>query len=75
MNTTKGLTHKVFHIKTGTNIFSSDCWIIVYKIQTAKNPRHQEKIKAEIAAGNPHKKGPIYGTISNSHANIASVHF
>ena len=75
MNTTKGLIHRVFHIKTGTNIFSSDCWIIVYKIQTAKNPHHHENMSAEIAAGNHHKNGQIYGTISNNPANIARVHF
>ena len=75
MKTIKGLIHKVFHIRTGTNIFSSDCCIIVYKIQTAKNPHRHENISAEIAAGNHHKNGQIYGTISNNHANIARVHF
>ena len=49
-NTSNGLTHKVFHIKTGTKNFSSDCWIIVYKITTAKNHHPPENIRAEIAA-------------------------
>ena len=73
--TIKGLTHKVFHINTGTRIFSSDCCIIVYKIATARNPHHPEKIRADTAAGNHHKNGPRYGIISNNHANIARVHF
>jgi hypothetical protein len=75
IKTTNGLIHRVFHIKTGTRIFSSDCWIIVYKIQTAKNPHHHENMRAEIAAGNHHKNGQIYGTISNNPANMARVHF
>lgn len=73
--TSNGLTHKVFHMKTGTKIFSSDCWIIVYNIHTARNPRNQDDIKAKIAAGSHHKNGQIYGTISNNPANIARVHF
>jgi hypothetical protein len=73
--TTKGLTHNVFHIIIGTNNFSSDCWIIVYRIMTARNHHHPEKIKADIAAGNHHKNGQIYGIISNKPANIARVHF
>ena len=28
-----------------------------------------------MAAGNHHKNGQIYGTISNNHANMARVHF
>ena len=75
MKTTRGLIHKVFHIKNGTSIFSSDCWIIVYNIQTARNHHHHENMSAEIAAGNHHKNGQIYGTISNNHANMAKVHF
>jgi hypothetical protein len=75
MKTIKGLIHKVFHINTGTNIFSSDCWIITYRIQTAKNPRHHENKRAEIAAANHHNIGQRYGTISNKPANIARVHF
>ena len=71
----RGLTHKVFHISTGTRIFSSDCCITVYKIATAINPHHQEKISADTAAGSHHRNGPRYGIISNSHANIARVHF
>lgn len=74
-NTSNGLTHKVFHMITGTNNFSSVCWITVYKIITAKTPRRPEKIKAEIAAGAAHRNGQIYGIISNSHANRANVHF
>jgi hypothetical protein len=74
-NTIKGLTHSVFHINTGTRTFSSDCCIIVYKIATAMNPHHPEKIRADTAAGNHHKNGPRYGIISNNHANIARVHF
>ena len=58
INTNSGLTHRVFHIKTGTKNFSSDCWIITYRIHTARNPRHPENISADIAAGNPHKNGP-----------------
>ena len=73
--TTNGLTHKVFHIRTGTKIFSSDCCMIVYRIHTARNPHHPENISAEIAAGNHHKNGQRYGTISNNHANMARVHF
>jgi hypothetical protein len=75
MKTTKGLTHNVFHIITGTNNFSSDCWIIVYKIITARNPHHPENISAEMAAGSHPRNGPIYGIISNIHANIARVNF
>jgi hypothetical protein len=47
----------------------------VYKIQTAKNPRHHENRRAEIAAANHHNIGQRYGTISNKPANIARVHF
>ena len=75
INTTNGLTHKVLHISTGTKSFSSDCWIIVYKIITAKNHHHHVKIKADTAAGSHHKNGPRYGIISNNPANIARVHF
>jgi hypothetical protein len=75
IKTIRGLTHKVFPINIGTNIFSSDCWIIVYKITTARNHRHQENISADIAAGSHHKNGPRYGIISNKPANIARVHF
>lgn len=75
MNTIKGLTHKLFHINTGTSNFSSDCCIIVYNIITAKTPHHHEKIKAETVAGTAHKNGPRYGIISNNHANKASVAF
>lgn len=75
IKTIKGLTHRVFHITTGTKIFSSDCWIITYKTITANNPHHHENMKADIAAGKHHKKGPRYGIISNNPANIASVHF
>ena len=57
MNTTKGLTHKVFHINTGTRIFSSDCWIIMYRIITARNHHHPENMRAEIAAGIHHRNG------------------
>ena len=74
-NTIRGLTHRVFHINIGTNIFSSDCWIIMYKITTAKNHHHQENIRADMAAGSHHKNGPRYGIISNKPANIARVHF
>ena len=49
--------------------------MIVYKITTAKNHRHQENIRADIAAGSHHKNGPRYGIISNKPANIARVHF
>jgi hypothetical protein len=73
--TISGLTHKVFHIKIGTSNFSSDCCINKYTIPTARNPHPPENIRADIAAGNPHKNGPRYGIISNSHANIARVHF
>ena len=73
--TTNGLTHRVFHIKTGTKIFSSDCWIIVYNIHTAKNHHRQEDISAKIAAGNHHRNGQMYGIISNSPAKMARVHF
>lgn len=75
INTIRGLTHNVFHINTGTKNFSSDCWINVYKIITARNHRHPENMSADIAAGNHHKNGPRYGIISNNHANIARVHF
>ena len=49
--------------------------MIVYKITTARNHRHQENIRADIAAGSHHKNGPRYGIISNKPANIARVHF
>ena len=75
INTTRGLTHKVFHINTGTRSFSSDCWIIVYRIITARNHHHPENIRADIAAGSHHKNGHKYGIISNNQANIANVHF
>ena len=58
MNTINGLTPRVFHIKTGTKNFSSDCWIIIYKITTAKNHHHPENIRTDIAAGIHHRKGP-----------------
>ena len=32
-------------------------------------------MRADIAAGKHHKKGPMYGIISNNQANIARVHF
>ena len=73
MNTIKGLTHSVFHIKTGTKNFSSDCCIIVYSITTARTHHRPANIKAETAAGTAHKNGPRYGIISNNHAKIASV--
>ena len=47
----------------------------MYRIQTAKNHHHHENISAETAAGNHHKNGQIYGTISNNQASIARVHF
>ena len=75
INTTRGLTHKVFHINTGTSNFSSDCCIIVYNIITAKTHHHHEKINADTAAGMAHKNGQIYGIISNNQANTASVAF
>lgn len=73
--TSKGLTHKAFHIIIGTKNFSSVCCMIVYKIITAKTHRHPENIKAETAAGAAHKNGQMYGMISKSHANRANVHF
>ena len=75
MNTTNGLIHKVFHIKTGTKNFSSDCCIIVYNIITAKTPHHPENISAETVAGTAQRNGPMYGIISNNHANTAKVPF
>lgn len=75
INTTRGLTHKLFHMRTGTNIFSSDCWIIIYKIITARNHHQPENIRAEIAAGIHHKNGQTYGIISNIHASTARVSF
>ena len=41
----------------------------------ANSPRQPENIMTEIAAGKHHKNGQMYGIISNSHANIARVHF
>ena len=75
INTTNGLTHSVFHINTGTKNFSSDCWIIVYNIITARTHHRPVKTKAETAAGIAHKNGPMYGLISNNHANTAKVAF
>ena len=75
MNTTSGLTHRVFHINTGTSSFSSDCWIIVYRIITASTPHRPENIRADTAAGIAHKNGPRYGIISNNHANTDRVAF
>lgn len=72
---TSGLTHRDFHIITGTRNFSSHCWIIKYNRQTARNHRHPENISAETAAGSHHRNGHTYGIISNNHANKASVHF
>ena len=42
---------------------------------TAKTPHHPENMRADIAAGKHQRNGPIYGIISNNHANIARVHF
>jgi hypothetical protein len=75
MNTIRGLTHSVFHINTGTKNFSSDCWIIVYNITTARTHHRPANTKAETAAGIAHKNGPRYGIISNNHANTANVAF
>lgn len=72
---TRGLTHRDFHIITGTRNFSSHCCMIRYNRQTAKNHHHHENISAEMAAGNHHRNGQIYGMISNNPANKASVHF
>jgi hypothetical protein len=75
INTTRGLTHNVFHINTGTSNFSSVCCIIVYNIITANTPHRHANIKAETAAGAAHKNGPRYGIISNNPANTAKVAF
>jgi hypothetical protein len=75
INITRGLTHRDFHIITGTRNFSSHCCIIRYSIHTARNPHHHENISAEIAAGNHQRNGQTYGIISNNPANRASVHF
>ena len=75
MNTTSGLTHRVFHINTGTSNFSSDCCIIVYNIIIANTHHRPENINAETAAGMAPKNGPRYGIISNNHANTANVAF
>ena len=72
---TRGLTHRDFHIITGTRNFSSHCCIIRYNRQTARNHHHHENISAEIAAGNHHRNGQMYGIISNSPASRARVHF
>ena len=58
MNTTKGLTHNVFHMNTGTRSFSSVCWMIVYSIITAKTHRRPVNIRPDTAAGIAHKNGP-----------------
>jgi len=75
INTTRGLTHRVFHMNTGTNNFSSDCCIIVYRIIIAKTHHRPVNIKADTPAGIAPKNGPRYGMISNNHANTDRVPF
>lgn len=75
MKTTRGLTHRVFHINTGTRNFSSVCCMIVYRIIIANTHHRHANIRADTAAGTAPKNGPRYGIISNNHASTANVAF